>query len=103
MVHLQRLRDDAADVHARIERSVGVLEYHLHVLPGALHLLARERLQVLSLHKDRARGRTVKLDDGSSGRALAAARLADEAERLAGVDVEADIVDGLHRAYLPLE
>ena len=41
--------------------------------------------------------------DQPRGRALAAAGLADDPERLAALDVEVDAVDGLHRADFALE
>ena len=43
---------------------------------------------------DLARGRLVEADDAAAERGLAAARLADEAERLAARDREVDAIDG---------
>ena len=93
----QRLADDRADRHARVERGVGVLEDDLHV---AARARAARRLpsarDVLALEPDLARGRLDQAQDAAPGRRLAAARLADEAERLAGCDLEADAVDRVH-------
>ena len=42
LVHVHRLGDDLADGHARIERGVGILEDHLHLLAHRRHLVALE-------------------------------------------------------------
>ena len=42
----QRLGDQVADAHARIERGVGILEDHLDVAPDRLHRLAAEAADV---------------------------------------------------------
>ena len=57
----------------------------------------------LSPEIDVARGNVVQLDDGTSGRRFAAAGLADEAEDLAGIDIEADVVHGLRGAEILAE
>ena len=55
------------------------------------------------MEDDLAAGRLVELQDRAAGRGLAAAGLADQAERLALLDLEGDAVDGLDRADLALE
>src|SRR5215207_2305437 len=95
-VDRQRLVDDGADGHARVERGVGVLEDDLHVAPKRGQLGAAERRHVLALEPHLARGRFDQAQDAAPGRRLAAARLADEPERLAGFELEADAVDGVH-------
>ena len=50
-----------------------------------------------ALEQDLARGRLQQPGDQPAGGRLAAAGLADQAERLAGLQVEVDPVDGLHR------
>jgi hypothetical protein len=42
-VNDERLLDDVADPHARVERRVGILEDDLHVAARAAHALARRR------------------------------------------------------------
>ena len=87
-VDAQRPRDDLADPHLRIERGVGILEDHLHVAAGPAHLVGALPHQIRAAEDDLAAGRSVELQDGAAGRGLAAAALADEAQRLALVDVE---------------
>ncbi len=103
IVDLQRLGDDVADRHARVQRRVGVLEDHLHLAAHLAHLAAVQLGQVLAVEDDLAAGRLVELQDGAAGGGLAAAGLADQAEGLALLDVERDAVDGLDRADLALE
>ena len=89
----QRLADDLAGPLARVERGVGVLEDHLHLAPQRPHLPPREAGDLAPVEADRARGRLDQLQDRAAERRLAAARLADQAERLAAPDAEADAVD----------
>ena len=96
-VVLQRLGDDAAGRHARIERRVRVLEHHLHALAVRAHRAGVEMRDVLAVEADRAGGRLDQAQQQRADRRLAAAGLADEAERLARRDREADAVDRLDR------
>ena len=93
-VHRERLGDDVADGHARVERRVRVLEDDLHLAPHLPHLLAAERRQLPPVEPDRAAGRLEQAEDAVPGGGLARAGLADEPERLALPDLEADAVDG---------
>ena len=58
-----------------------------------LLIRACARADALSLEVDVARSDVIELDDGTARGRLAAARLADETEDLALLDVEADVVD----------
>src|SRR6185437_11723512 len=58
---------------------------------------------VLAVEADPARSRAVEPQDRPSERRLAAAGLADEADRLASPDRQRDTVDGLHVAHVPVE
>src|SRR5205085_6668288 len=58
---------------------------------------------VLALEPDLARGRLDQAQDAATGRALSAARLADEAERLAGDEIEADTAHRVHALDLATE
>ena len=58
---------------------------------------------LLALEADRAGRRLEQAHEQPRGRRLAAAGLADDAERLAAHDVEGDAVDRLHGADLALE
>ena len=79
----QRPGDDFADPHLRIERGIGILEDHLHVAARPADLVGALPHQVLAAEDDLAAGRTIELQDGAPGRRLAAAALADQAQRFA--------------------
>ena len=93
----QRLLDDRLDAHPRVERRVRILEDHLHV-PPRLAQRARGRAPSTSspLKRDLARRRLDQAEDAAPGRRLAAARLADQAERLALLDRERHAIDRPH-------
>src|SRR5262249_44328943 len=87
-----------------------VLEDQLHVAALGLQLALRQRRQVGALEEDVAAGRLEQPQDRAAERGLAAAGLADEADRLAAPDGEVDAVDGLdvrdrlaHHAFLDRE
>jgi len=84
-------------------RLARVLEDHLHLATHLPELAAAERGEAPVQEGHVAGGWLVQLQDGAAGSALAAARLADQAERLAALDVERDIVDGSYPAHLPLQ
>ena len=84
----------------RVQRGVGVLEDHLDVTAQRPHLPGPQVRDVVAVEHDAARGRLEQPGEQPPGRGLAAAGLADHAQRLAGGDGEADVVDRLHRADL---
>ena len=93
---LQRAAQDALDGEAPVERRVGVLEDDLqraHVVAPALGDLLLERLPVEL--DDRALVGLDEAEQRARERRLAAAGLADQAERLARPQDEVDVV---HRA-----
>ena len=64
----------------------------------------REKSVIVAAVEDDLAGRRLEqLGDHPPGRGLAAAGLADQAQRLAGLDVEVHAVDGLDRADLALQ
>ncbi len=77
----QRLGDEVADAHARIERGIGVLEDHLHVAAHRLALVAAEAGQIAPANDDIAAVRH-EPDQRLGGRRLAAAGFADQRQRL---------------------
>jgi hypothetical protein len=100
LVDLERLADRGADAHARVERRVGVLEDHLHPLAQRPHRRVGQARDVLAVEADRAAGRLQQPQHGAAERRLAAARLADQAERLAGRDRQRHVLDGAHQRRL---
>ncbi len=94
-VDRERLADDVAHGHPWVERGVRVLHDELHpaAQPAQLRLRQREHVAVLEQHA--ARGRPLRAHQEPGQRALAAAGLADQAERLSPAQLEGDPVDGL--------
>ena len=98
LVDLERLSDDVADRHPGVERGVGVLEDDLDVATQPAHLAPGRAAPVGTLEDDLARGGLLEAHEQPAQRGLATAGLADDAERLALVQVEAHAVDGLDLA-----
>src|SRR5665647_2111321 len=103
LVDLERLADDVAHAHARIQRGVRVLEDDLHVAAQPLHLRPRGSHDVDTLEGDRAGRRRDEPQHGAPRGGLAAAALADQTQGLALLDREADAVDGVDLAGGALE
>jgi hypothetical protein len=83
--------------------SVPIPEDHHHLAANGSHLRAGELRDVTTVEDDLPRGRLEQAHQAPGQRRLAAAGLADDPERLAAIDREADVVDGLDRADLLLE
>ena len=92
-VQPQRLADDVAAAHPRVERRVRVLEHHVQLAPQRAHGAAREVRDVDALQPDLARRRLDQPHHAVRDRRLAAPRLADEPEQLALLQLERDAVD----------
>src|SRR5260221_4711934 len=90
----QRLADDVADIHARVERRVRVLEDDLQLAAVGPHLGAAQLVDALAAHLDGAGGGFDQFQNRFAGRRFAATALADKTKRLAFIDREADAVDG---------
>ena len=100
---LDRLGDDRPDRHPRVEGSIGVLEDDLHPAAILAQLARVEGRQVDAVEPDGPAGRVAEPDHRPADRALAAAGLADQAERLAAADRERRPVDRLDGPLLGLE
>ena len=87
---LQWLGDDVADLAPRIQRADRVLEDHLQVGAGPAHVPRGQPGQVGAVEDHRPRGDRQELEERLAGGRLAASRLTDQSEGLAGLDVEAD-------------
>ena len=92
---LERLADDVADRHAGVERGVRVLEDDLDVAAQLAHRAALLGVDVDPVEGQLAGGRLLQPHQHPAQSRLAAAGLADDAERLALVELEGDAVDGL--------
>ena len=99
----ERRTHDRADGLARVQRRIRVLEDHLHVAADGPKVVALHPRDVPAVEPDGAVRRVVQAHGHAGERALAAPGLADEPDGFAGIDVEVDAVDGVHRADLLLE
>src|SRR6185312_5498141 len=99
-VHLEALADDLRHRHARAERAERVLEDDLHLLAQRADVALAERLQVLAVEMDAA-GAALQPQQREAERGLAGARFADQADRMALAERDADAVDRLHIADGP--
>ena len=79
----QRLHDDVCDIHARVERPIGVLEDDLNVPPPRAQRLRAESDEIVAEKFDAARCRFDQAEQHAADRRFAAAGFADQAERLA--------------------
>src|SRR4029079_7146670 len=98
LVEAERIGDQRADRHRRIERRVRVLEDDLHPPSQRPQLRLAATVQLLAVEPDRARRRLDEPEQGPAERRLARPRLADEAEHLAAAEVERYPVDGADRS-----
>jgi hypothetical protein len=101
LVDDERLADDGAHGHPRVQRRVGVLEDDLEVAPERAERPLVHGRDVLALEPDLAGRRLDEPQDAAARRRLPASRLAHEPERLAGVDLEGHPVDGVDPRDLP--
>jgi len=99
----QGLANDAPDRHTRVQARVRVLEDHLHLPAEAAEFAALQLREVLALEVHLTAGRPGELQDRLARGALATTGLTHEAERLATLYRERDVVHRLHVGDLPLE
>ena len=92
----QRLADDRADRHPRVQRGERVLEDDLHIAAKRAERLALEPGDAAAFEPYLARGRLDQPQDAAPGGRFAAAGFPDQPQRLAGADLEADVVDRVH-------
>ncbi|CUJ66849.1 Uncharacterised protein [Achromobacter ruhlandii] len=102
-VDQQRFHDGIAHRHARVERGERILEDELDVAPQRLHGAAAQRADVLAVELDRAALALDQLQQRTAGGGLAAAGFAHQRQGLAGIQVEADLLDGVHALLHPAE
>src|SRR5262249_44006908 len=95
-VDAERLRDLVPDRELRIQRVVRLLEDDLHVRAPLPQLALRERRDVSAVEQDLPARRLEQPEEAPAEGRLAAAALADQPERLARVEVERDVLAGVH-------
>src|SRR2546426_2931663 len=98
LVSFDGLGDDISHAHPGTERAIRVLEDHLHLAPVVSERRAGQLREVAPLELDGAGRRRFGGEHEFRGGRLAAPGLSDKTERLAGVDREADPIDGLDDA-----
>src|SRR3982074_1617100 len=87
------LRDGGFDRHPRVQRAIRVLEDDLHFAAEVAEVARAELGYVGAVVEHLSGGGLDESENRAAGRGFAAAAFADEAEGLATVDVEADVVD----------
>jgi len=93
-----RLGDGFAGALARIEAGERILKHHLNALANLAQGFGIERADILPLKKHAPFAWFDQPQDRAAGRRFAAARLADEGQRLAGAERERDVLDRMHAA-----
>ena len=86
------LRNNFADGHTRVERSIGVLEDELHLATHILDLVLAHLGNVFALEEHFACRRLGQAHDGAARRGLTATRLADQAKGLARINLERNVI-----------
>ncbi len=99
-VHFERRLQDLADALARVQRRERILEHHLHIARHLAALVGRQRRDVAPFQAQRAGARLMQAHQRAAQRRLAAARLADDAQHLAGPDLHAHAVDRAQPRHL---
>ncbi len=102
-MHRQWFTNDPGNRPARIERSVRVLEYHLHPLPQGAQVFPAGLGQVLTFIKDTTFRRSVQLDQGPAGGGLPAAAFTNQAQGFTAVNIEGDVVYRFYCTHLALD
>src|SRR5262249_31714629 len=97
-MHLHRLGDDVAHLHARVERAVRVLEDDLNAAPQRRECGMLELGEIDAVVEDLSCGWPFEQQDAAAGRRFAATALADEPQRLAAADGEGHAIDRAHFA-----
>ena len=94
----ERLADDIASRHARIERGKRVLEDDLHRTPMRTQVGLAEMGDVAAVEPDAAAGRLDQAQDAARDRRFAAAGFADKPEGFSDANRKTDAVHGMHGA-----
>ena len=95
-VDLQGLVDGFAHRLPVVERRVGILEHVLQSPATVPQRRARKRAEVHAVEQHASGARLFEPDDRAPEGRLAAARLADQADDLARVQLDGNVVDGMH-------
>src|SRR5258706_3108342 len=97
-VQHQRLRQHLSHGHARVQRSVGILEDDLQRAAGSAQLALVEGKKIPPLEAHLARGRLEEPQRETPGGRLAASRFAHQRQRFPPCQLEAHVVHGVHHS-----
>ncbi len=103
LVNDQGFANDRADVHARIERCIGVLKDNLDVAAQDAKLAGRQRPDILAFKMYLAPGRFDQAKHAAPGGRFTTAGFANQPEGFAALDVKVDTVDRMDAAGLTAE
>ena len=90
---LDWLRNKTAYRHTGIQRAVWILEYHLHIQVYFPHIPFSKLKNILAFIEDLARRSRLEPKDGSAQRRLSAAGLTHDAQGLAGVYFQINVLN----------
>ncbi len=102
-MNIKRFANDIADLHARVERQIGVLKDRLNTAAEDQPVALVETLGILTIKDDLSAGGIKKLEDAARDRGLATARFANQPEHFALANCEADVINRLHVANMLLK
>ncbi len=97
-VNAERLADDIASRHARVQRSERILEDDLHRTSMRTQVGLAEMGDIQAIEPDAAAGRLDEAQDAARHRRFAAAGLPDKPEGFSDTNREADAVHRMHGA-----
>src|SRR5258705_2881421 len=100
LVHGERLAQDVAHAHPRVQARIEVLEDHLHLAPQGAQLGAAHLGDIAPVEHDTPAARVGQPQHRASDRGLAAAGLADEADGLVFPEIKAHAIH--RRDHAPL-
>src|SRR6266550_8702727 len=103
LVNDQGFANDGADVHARIERCIGVLKDNLDVAAQDAKLAGVQRPDILAFEMYLAPGRFDQAKHATPGGRLTTAGFANQPQGFAALDVKVDTVDRMDAAGLTAE
>ena len=92
----QRLLQHVADLLARVERAIRVLEHDLDLAAHLRRQAIPGEIDLVAVDQQIARRRRIDQRDDARKRGLAAAALADDCQRLAFLDAEGDALHRMH-------
>lgn len=102
-MHGQHLLEKAPHGQARIERGIRILKDHLELPAERAQCATAEMSDLAPREEDRSACGRQKPQDRFAERRFPAARFADQAQSLAGIYEEIDVVDGAQRAGAELK